>query len=174
MSEFGTSLLTRESVLTHHADDYFMQKVFTPATFPYTVTALREIYLWVTGFDYYWRDREEYLDPAHPSGSGVLARRLITRFAQTARRRKARLAIVLIPDARRVLIDTPFERQFIDDLRDSGEACVIDLKPALRRYVQELGGQMPHEPGGHYTPLGNRWIAEIVSSELVACGLVPH
>jgi hypothetical protein len=166
--------LTRESVLTHHADDYFMQKVFTPATFPYTVTALREIYLWVTGFDYYWRDREEYLDPAHPSGSGVLARRLITRFAQTARRRKARLAIVLIPDARRVLIDTPFERQFIDDLRDSGEACVIDLKPALRRYVQELGGQMPHEPGGHYTPLGNRWIAEIVSSELVACGLVPH
>jgi len=166
--------LTRESVLTHHADDYFMQKVFTPATFPFTVAALREIYFLITGFDYYWRDREEYLDPEHPSGSGVLARRLIARFAQVARLRNARLAIVLIPDARRVLIDTPFEHQFAGDLRGSGDACVIDLKPALRPHVQELGGTMPRAPAGHYTALGNRWVAEAVHSELLACGLAPH
>jgi hypothetical protein len=166
--------LTRQSVAAHHANDYYMQKVYTPATFPYTVAALREIYLWMTGFDDYRYGREKYLDSAHPSGSGVLARRLIARFAQTARHRNARLVIVLIPGTRSPLIDTPLEQQFASDLRRSGEACVIDLKPALRRHVDELGGTIPHEPAGHYTPLGNRWIADIVGSGLAACGIAAN
>jgi hypothetical protein len=140
--------------------------------FPYLMTAAQALHIRIMRTDDYRSNPEVYLNHEHPSGSGILARRLI-RFAQIARQRNARLVIVLIPYTGRLVIDSPWERQFADDLRGQGEICVLDLKPALREQARPLGGKAPQAPQGHYTAIGNRWIADAVASGLRDCNKQP-
>jgi hypothetical protein len=166
--------LTRQTIAAHHAGDYYMRDVGTAAKFPYTLTAGRGIYLRLFRTDDYRRHTEKYLDPAHPSGSGVLARRLVDRFAQTARQRRARLVIVLFPNMNQLLVDNAWENQFADDVSRGGETCLIDLKPTLREHARSLGGKIPMAPRGHYTVLANRWIADAVAANLATCRIAPR
>jgi hypothetical protein len=163
--------LTPETVAAHHAGDYYMRHVSTAMTFPYMLTAGRALEIRLMRIDDYRRNTDKYLDPAHPSGSGILVRRLIDRLGQTARQRNARLVIVLVPDTGRLMIDSAWEKEFLDDLRGRGEFCVIDLKPFLRDHARPLGGKAPRAPHGHYTALGNRWIADAVAAGLGNCGI---
>jgi hypothetical protein len=165
--------LTRQTIAAHHAGDYYMRDVGTAATFPYTLSAGRAIYLRLFRTDDYRRHTEKFLDPAHPSGSGVLARRLIDRFARTAHSRGARLVIVLFPSMNQLLVDNAQENRFADDLSRGKETCLIDLKPMLREHARLLGGKIPTAPKGHYTALGNRWIADAVAAGLETCGIAP-
>jgi hypothetical protein len=164
---------TREAVAAHHGGDYYMREVATAAEFPYSLAAARGIYLRFARSDDYRRNTERYFDPAHPSGSGILARRLIDRFAQTAQRRNARLAVVLIPAAGRLEADDVWTNDFARDLAGRGETCVIDLKPSLREHARALGGKLPVAPQGHYTATTNRWIADAVAAGLAACAITP-
>jgi hypothetical protein len=166
--------LTRDTIAAHHAADYYLRRVSTAMEFPYTTTAARALHVRFARTDDYRRDTEKYLDPAHPSGSGVLLRRLIDRFAETARRRNERLAVVLIPGPRRLMTDSSWEQDFTDDLRRRGDICVVDLKPPLREHARPLGGRVPTEPIGHYTAMGNRWIADAVAAGLINCGIAPR
>jgi hypothetical protein len=72
-----------------------------------------------------------------------------------------------------LLVDNAWEDQFAGDLTSRGGICVIDLKPVLREHAQSLGSKIPTAPQGHYTVLGNRWIAEPVAAGLAACGIAP-
>jgi hypothetical protein len=162
---------TRAAIAAHHIGDYYMRDVATVARFPYTLTAARGIYRRLAKTDDYRRNTEKYLDPAHPSGSGVLARRLIDRFAHAARQRNARVAVVLIPSTSRLLADDVWTDQFARDLTGRGATCVIDLKPVLREHARTLGGRIPTAPQGHYTAEANGWIADGVAAGLGACGL---
>jgi hypothetical protein len=164
---------TREAVAVHHAGDYYMREVATAARFPYSLAAARGIYLRFARSDDYRRNTERYLDPAHPSGSGILARRLIDRFAQTAQRRNARLAVVLIPGTGRLEDEDVWTHEFVRDLTSRGETCVIDLKPILRDHARALGGKLPVAPQGHYTAAAHRWIADAVVAGLAACAIAP-
>jgi hypothetical protein len=118
-----------------------------------------------------YRRAEKFLDPAHPSGSGVLIRRLIDRFAEIARQRNVRLVVVLVPTAKHLMTDTAWEVAFANELRRRGDSCVIDVKPSLREHARPLGGRAPTMPRGHYTATGNRWIAEAVAAGLDNCNL---
>jgi hypothetical protein len=162
--------LSREMIAAHHAGDYYMRHASTAMHFPYLMTAAQALHIRIMRTDDYRSNPEKYLNPEHPSGSGMLARRLIDRFAQIARQRNARLAVVLIPYPGRLVIDSPWERQFADDLGGHAEICVLDLKPALREHARPLGGKAPQAPAGHYTAIGNRWIADAVASGLRDCG----
>jgi hypothetical protein len=162
---------TREAIAAHHLDDYYMRDVANVATFPYALTAVRGIYRRLVKIDDYRRHTEKYLDPAHPSGSGILARRLVDRFARTAVQRNARLAVVLVPSTGRLLVDDVWTDRFARDLTGRGETCVIDLKPILRQHARSLAGKIPTAPKGHYTALANRWIADGVEAGLGACGI---
>jgi hypothetical protein len=168
------SPLTREAVAVHHLGDYYMREVATVAKFPHALAAARGIQLRLARTDDYRRHTEKYFDPAHPSGSGILARRLIDRLAQAARGRNARLAVVLVPSAGRLLTDDIWTGEFARDLADRGDICVIDVKPVLREYARSLGGKVPTAPQGHYTAAANRWIADGVAAGLGACGLPPE
>jgi hypothetical protein len=163
--------LTRESIAAHHEHDYYMRHVTTPVTFPYTVASVRAIYLRLVRTDDYRRQAEKYFDRVHPSGSGVLTRRLVDRFAGTAHQRNARPAVVLIPSPDRLLADTVWEEQFADDLRRRGDLCVIALRPHLRSNAPS--GKLPTAPQGHYTASGNRLIADAVAEGLAQCGIEP-
>jgi hypothetical protein len=165
--------MTRDTVADHHSIDYYMRHVATAVTFPYTLAAARAGYIRLARTDDYRRNTEKYFDPAHPSGSGVLTRRLIDRLAEKVRQRNARLAVVLIPIPSRLAADTVWEEQFAADLRRRTEICVIDLKPRLREHARPLGGVLPTAPQGHYTAGENRVIADIVASGLRACNIAP-
>jgi hypothetical protein len=162
---------TRQTIAAHHLGDYYMRDVATVATFPYALTAARGIYLRLVKTDDYRRHTEKYLDPAHPSGSGILARRLVDRFAQTARQRNVRLAVVFVPTTGRLLVDDVWMDQFARDLTGRGDTCIIDLKPVLRQHARSLAGKIPTTPKGHYTALANRWIADGVAAGLGTCGI---
>ncbi|MFL4971778.1 MAG: hypothetical protein ACJ8FM_14415 [Xanthobacteraceae bacterium] len=164
---------TRQAIAAHHVGDYYMRDVATVAKFPYALTAARGIYLRLVKTDDYRRHTEKYLDPAHPSGSGILARRLLDRFAHTAQRRNARLAVVLVPSIGRLLVDDVWTDQFARDLTGRAETCVIDLKPILRDYARSLAGKIPTAPKGHYTAQANRWMADGVAAGLGGCGITP-
>jgi hypothetical protein len=163
--------LTRDTAAAHHLGDYYMRHVSTAKRFPYTLSAARAIHVRFVRTDDYRRNTEKYLDRAHPSGSGVLVRRLIDRFAKLARQREARLAIVLLPSPGRLTTDRTWEKEFANDLRRRGESCVIDLKPSLREHARPLGGKAPAMPRGHYTATGNRWIADAVATGLDNCNI---
>jgi hypothetical protein len=163
--------LTRAAVAAHHAQDYFRRRVATPARFPYTFAVARAAFIRIFRTDDYRGNAEKYFDVADPSASGVLARRLITRFARIAQQRGARPVVVLIPHPQRLMIDSTAEQQFIDELRRRGDLCVIDVKPVLREQARPLGGQLPVEPQGHYTPDGNRLITDAVATGLRECGI---
>jgi len=163
---------TRQSIAAHHLGDYYMREIATVARFPYTLTAARGIYRRLVKTDDYRRHTEKYFDAAHPSGSGILARRLIDRFAQAARWRSARFAVVLVPNRGR-LSDDVWSDQFARDLTGRGDTCVIDLKPLLRQHAGSVAGTLPTNPQGHYTALANRWIAGGVADGLGACGITP-
>ena len=160
--------LTPETIAAHHVGDYFMRQVVTEVTFPYTLTAARMLFRRL--FDDQLRRRENYLDSAHPSGSGILARRLIDRFAQTTHRRGARLVVVLIPHPGRPLLDNARESQFADDLRLLADTCVVNLRPFLRDAARPL---LPSAPHGHYTAWGNQLIANAVTAALRTCDIRP-
>jgi hypothetical protein len=164
--------LTREAIAVHHAGDHFMQRVATPVQFPYTVAAAKALWLRVFNIDDYRRHSDIYARTDHRSGSGVIARRLIDRMAATARARNARVAVVLMPHAERVTMESAPYDEFAADLRRRGDLCVIDTKPFLGDHARTLGGKLPTEPKGHHGPLGNRLIADAVAAGLRACGMV--
>jgi hypothetical protein len=163
--------LTRETLAEHHRDDYFLRRVATPAQFPYTLAVARALYVRVFRTDDYRGNAEKFFDTADPSGSGVLARRLVDRFVSTAQQRGSRSVVVLIPHPQRLMIDSDAERAFIADLRRRGDVCVVDTKPGLREHARPYGGRLPAQPEGHHSPFGNRLIADIVATGLHACGI---
>jgi hypothetical protein len=165
--------LTRETLAAHHGDDYFIHRVATPARFPYTLAVARAFYVRVFRTDDYRGDAEKYFDAGDPSGSGVLARRLIDRFARTAQQRGARPVVVMFSHPQRLMIDSSAELQFIAELGARGDLCVIDLRQVLRAHARPFGGKMPMEPSGHYTAMGNRLIADAVAAGLGVCGIAP-
>jgi len=117
---------------------------------------------------------DNFWDAAHPSGSGVLARRLIDRLAQASRKRNARLVVVMLPHVDRVLVKTPAYDRFADDLRRRGDVCVIDPRPLLYEQERQLGADTLAAPNRHYNALGNRLIADAARDGLERCGLVPR
>jgi hypothetical protein len=165
------SPLTRETLEAHHAGDYYRRHVATGVTFPYTAAAARAAYVKLTGSDGDRLRTETFFDQAHPSGSGILVLRLVDRLAQTARRRGARLAVMLIPSADRLKYDYASEEKFIGSLRQSSDVCFIDLKSPLREHARVLGGTLPTAPKGHYNVVTNGWIADVVAAGLASCGI---
>jgi hypothetical protein len=161
--------LTREAIAAHHAHDYFMQHVWTPVKFPYTLPALRAAYLTVARREEY----DKHWSEAHPSGSGILARRLNGRLVGTAQGRGSRVALVLMTHVDRLETDISHYKQFAEDMRQRGDLCVIDTQPALREQARSRGWPALAAPQKHYNALGNAIIAETVAEGLARCGISP-
>jgi len=83
--------LTRESIAAHHAHDYYMHEIWTGSKFPCAFQVAHAGYIRVARRNDYHLLSDGYWSVSHPSGSGLLARRLIDRLAQTARERNGRL-----------------------------------------------------------------------------------
>jgi len=163
--------LTREAVAAHHADDYYMNHVWTANRFPYSFQIASALYKRVLRAAEYRLLTDAFWGEAHPSGSGVLTRRLVDRLARAARTQGKQVAIVLMQHVDRLSADTPHYDTFADDMRGRGDVCVIDTKPVLRTQANLVGRQALRATNGHYTPLGNRVIAEIVAAGLDQCGI---
>jgi hypothetical protein len=110
---------------------------------------------------------------AHPSGSGVLTRRLVDRLAGAARSQGRQIVVVLMEHVDRLAADTPHYEKLVDELRARGDLCVIDTKPALRAQAGQVGRQALRATNGHYTTLGNVTIADVVAAGLAQCGIKP-
>jgi hypothetical protein len=164
------SPLTRDSIASHHAHDYFRQHVWTPVKFPYTLPALRAAYLKAAGgadeYDKHWSE-------AHRSGSGILARRLISRLVRNAQGRNSRVALVLMTHIDRLETDISHYKQFAEDMRRRGDLCMIDTQAKLREQARLDGWQALAAPQKHYNALGNAIIAETVAEGLARCGISP-
>jgi hypothetical protein len=89
--------LTHEAIAAHHADDCFRQYVWTELKFPYTWMAARAIYIRLLRREEHHLLTDAFRGTGHPSGSGVLAHRLIDRLARAARRRDIPLMVALLP-----------------------------------------------------------------------------
>jgi hypothetical protein len=165
--------LTRESIAFHHRHDYYMQHVWTPAKFPYTLQVLHAAYVRVARADEYRLLTDEYWSEAHSSGSGVMARRLVDRLVRKAQGHDSRAALVLMPHVDRLLTDSPHYRQFADDMRRRGDVCVIDTHAALRERARSLGPSGLAAANRHYNALGNVVIADTVAEGLRRCGISP-
>jgi hypothetical protein len=163
--------LTREKVAAHHANDYYMNQVWTPLRFPYAFQIVRALNGRVLRAAEYPLLTDSFWGEAHPSQSGVLTRRLVDRLVQAARGRSKHVAIVLMQHIDRLSADTPHYDKFTGELRGRGDLCVIDTKPILRTQVNLVGRQALRAPNGHYTALGNRMIAEAVAAGLDQCGV---
>jgi hypothetical protein len=165
--------LTRETVVTHHAHDYYMNLVWTAYRFPYSFQVASALYKRVLRAAEYGLLTDAFWGEAHPSGSGVLTRRLVDRLMETTRRQGRQTVIVLMQHVDRLASDTPHYDKFADDLRTRGDVCVIDTKPALRAQASQVGRQALRAPNGHYTALGNVTIADVVAAGLAQCGIKP-
>jgi hypothetical protein len=161
--------LTRESIATHHSHDYFMQRIWTPVKFPYTLPALRAAYVSVARADGY----DEFWSEAHRSGSGILARRLISRLIRAAQGHNSRVVLVLMTHVDRLETEISHYKQFGDDMRRQGDLCVIDTQTKLREQARLRGWQALAAPHKHYNALGNAIIAEAVAEGLTRCGMSP-
>jgi hypothetical protein len=162
--------LTRESIASHHSHDYFMQHVWTPLKFPYTLQALRAAYVKVAiddgGYDEFWNE-------THPSGSGILARRLISRLVRAAQGRNSSVALVMMTQLDRLSTEISHYNQFANDMRRHGDVCVIDTQPMLREQARLRGWRALAAPKMHYNALGNAIVAEAVAEGLTRCGISP-
>jgi len=161
--------LTRQAIAAHHAEDAFRRDVWTELKFPYTLAAAHAIAAKIAGGDRYALFDDRFWDVAHPSGSGVLARRLIDRLAQATRKRNAKLIVVMLPHVDRLLAESPHYDRFTDDLRPRANICVIDTKPALRAQARAGGLDSLAAPRRHYNALANRLIADAVRAGLDDC-----
>jgi hypothetical protein len=163
--------VTRESIVAHHAHDYYMNHVWTAYRFPHTFQMLRALYRRVLRAAEYRLLTDSFWGEAHPSRSGILTRRLVDRLVRSARDRSKHVAIVLMQHVDRLQADTPHYDKFANELRGRGDVCVIDTKPILRTQASLVGRQALRAPNGHYTVLGNRVIAEAVAAGLDQCAI---
>jgi hypothetical protein len=160
--------LTRDAIASHHAHDYFRSHVWTPAKFPYTLQALRAAYVPLARADEY----DKHWSEAHPSGSGILARRLIDRLVRAAQERGSRVALVLMTHVNRLESEISYYNEFADDMRRR-DVCVIDTRAMLREQARAHGWRALAAPNMHYNALGNAIIAETVAAGLARCGISP-
>jgi hypothetical protein len=161
--------LIREAVATHHAGDYYMHHVWTALRFPYSFKVASALYKRVLRAAEYRLLTDAFWGEAHPSGSGVLTRRLVDRVVRRARAQGKQVAVVLMQHVDRLAADSPHYDKFADDMRARGDVCVIDTKPVLRTQVNLVGRPALRAPNGHYTALGNRVITEVVAAGLDQC-----
>jgi hypothetical protein len=163
--------LTREAIAAHHANDYYLRHGWTTPGFPNAIQVARAAYATTMRWLEYRLRTEAFWDAAHPSGAGVLTRRLIDRLVQAARGRNEHLVIVLMPILNRLLSDTPEYDRFADELRRRGDICVIDAAPSMRAHARLVGINALSAPGQHPNALGSRLIAEAVAAGLDRCGI---
>jgi hypothetical protein len=165
--------LTRDLIASHHAHDYYMHEVWTRSKFPYALQVAHAGYVRVARAEEYRLLSDAYWGVSHPSGSGVLARRLVDRMARTAWQRN-RLAVVMLPHVDRLLLASPFYDEFSDDLGKRGDICVIETKPVLREQGRAGGLDSLRAPNRHYNAFGNKLIAEVVATGLQQCDISPR
>jgi hypothetical protein len=166
--------LTRESVVTHHANDYYMHHVWTALRFPHSFQVASALYKRVLRAAEYRLLTDAFWGEAHPSGSGVLTRRLVDRVVRAARGQGKQVVVVLMQHVDRLAAAAPHYDKLAEDLRARGDMCVVDTKPVLRTQASEVGRPALRAPNGHYTPLGNRVIAEAVAAGLAQCRIKPE
>jgi hypothetical protein len=150
---------------------FYRRRVFTVAKFPYAFAVARAIYVRLFRAQEYRLATDAPWGTGHPSGSGVLARRLVNRLAQDVETRNGRLAVVLLPHVDRVFTASPLYDQFADALRRAGRVCVIDPRSALRERMRVAGGDLFKTPSKHYSAFASRVIAEAVAAGLSRCGI---
>ena len=165
--------LTRDAIAAHHANDYFMHHVWTARKFPYTLQVLRAGYKRVVRPDEYRYYPDEYWSESHPSGSGILARRLVSRFVDGVQKQNGKVALVLIPPAEFLEHHNPHYTRFVDDMHRRGDVCVIETQPGLSEQTRKIGPKALEAPLGHYNVPGNVVIADIVEAGLSRCGIAP-
>jgi hypothetical protein len=165
--------LTREAIAAHHAHDYYKNRVWTELKFPLCVCSRTSDLYTVARTDDYRLLTDSFWGAAHPSGSGMLARRLVDRLAQATRESSGRLAVVLLPHVDRLSSDNSQYDRFADDLRRRDDVCVIDTRPTLRRQAAVLGVKALSAPNKHYNVFGNRLVAEAVVAGLHQCNIWP-
>jgi hypothetical protein len=163
--------LTPESIAAHHVDDYYRQHDWTTPAFPNLLQVARATYRTAMRMLEYHRQTDMSWDAAHPSGSGVLMRRLVDRVVRTSGGRNQHVVIVLMPIPDQLLQETPHYDEFAADLRRRGDVCVIDTAPDVRAQARRLGVAALSAPGKHPNVLGNRVVAEAVAAGLARCGI---
>jgi hypothetical protein len=161
--------MTRETVASHHAHDYFMQHVWTGLEFPYTLQALHAIYVRVARADEYRLLTDAYWSESHPSGSGIMARRLVDRLVRGARNSNSKVVLVMMQHVDRLASESPHYRRFADDMRRRGDVCVIDTLGVLRDEARAVGPAALAAPNKHYNARGNAIIADAVAAGLARC-----
>jgi hypothetical protein len=166
--------LIRETVAVHHAGDYYMHHVWTALRFPHSFKVASALYKRVLRAAEYRLLTDAFWGEAHPSGSGVLTRRLVDRVVRRARGQGKQVVVVLMQHVDRLTADTPHYEKFAEDIRARGDVCVVDTKPVLRAQVNQVGRQALRAQNGHYTALGNRTIADVVAAGLAQCGIKPE
>jgi hypothetical protein len=163
--------LTREAIAAHHANDYYMHHGWTTPGFPNMVQVARAGYATAMRWLEYRRRTDLLWSAAHPSGSGVVIRRLVDRVVRTSNGRNKHVVIVLMPIPDHFLQETPHYERFAADLRRRGDVCVIDTAPAVRTQARQVGVMALSAPGKHLSALGNGVVAEAVAAGLDRCGI---
>jgi hypothetical protein len=166
--------LTREAIAAHHANDYYMRRGWTTPGFPNVLQVARATYRTAMRMLEYRRQTDTFWGAAHPSGSGILMRRLVDRVVRTSGGRNKHVAIVLMPIPDQFSQKTPHYERFAADLRRRGDVCVIDTAPTVRAQARQVGVAALSAPGKHLNALGNRVVAEAVAAELDRCGIKLH
>ncbi len=123
-----------------------------------------------------WR---RYLWPGRPIAKGqfraeasafAVQRAIMTAFADSVRARGATPIFVLLPDQASVwavqsgqpAVHAPLR----DSLRAGGATEVLDLADIFARHASANGDEGMFAPGGHYGPVGNRLVAEHLTTRL--------
>jgi hypothetical protein len=162
---------TREAIAAHHVNDYYMRRGWTNPGFPNVVQVARAAYATTMRWIEYRLLTDAFWSTAHPSGSGVITRRLVDRVVQASRRRNKHVVFVLMPISEEFFRETPHYEQFATDLRRRGDVCVIDTAPAVRAQARQVGAAALSAPRKHLNALGNRIVAEAVAAGLDRCGI---
>jgi len=163
--------LTREAIAAHHVNDYYMRHGWTNPGFPNVVQVARATYATTMRWLEYRLLTDAFWGTSHPSGSGVLIRRLVDRVVRASRGRNKHVVIVLMPIPDDFSDDTPHYDQFAEELRRRGDVCVIDTAPTVRAQARLVGVAALSAPGKHLNAPGNRVVAEAVAAGLDRCGI---
>jgi hypothetical protein len=177
LAETGLELIprpmpaTRAAVELHHRHDFYRQNLWTALAFPHTLSFGRAIYRhYVADVRRFYRDRDSFWLPSHPSASYDLTLRLLHRLSTDVERSGARLVLVFLPTQSQLLADRVSYETLMQDVPNyAGGACLIDVWPQLSRHARSSGLPALVAPKGHFSALGNQVIATAVEHGLARC-----
>jgi hypothetical protein len=168
-----TQPVSRQAIVQHHRQDFFLNSLWTQLSFPYSYAAGRAIYRRYVDENYLNNiSSNQFWQPGHPSHAVALAEKILVRISNQSKQRKQRLVVVMIPQVEESVSPQPAYTQFVQDLsRQLPDACIVDTHQALAAEATKVGIPALKAPLGHYSTAGSEILAQAVYEGLQRCSI---